>query len=245
MNMPAISLAPSVIFHLGPIPVTTTLILQIVVILLIVTTFIVLAKSWRTIPGKFQAVMEMLLTAAYAQVQNVTHNEQRTKMLFPLSFSLFIFILVSNLITLFPGLGAISLQVGDQQISLFRSVLADYSMILVMTVLVVMLCQIGFVMTHGFGKYLKNFFDFSGPIAFFLGLMNIISEFAKVLSLSFRLYGNVFAGEVLMAVITALVPYFVPFPFFVLSTFSSVIQAYVFALLSTIFINSTLEVAEG
>lgn len=236
-----ISLTPGVLFHIGPLAVTTTLILQVLVIALILTVLIYTCRHWQKVPGKFQVVVEWLIMAVYNQVQTITGDEKRTRKLFPLAFCLFTFILVSNLITLVPGLGAISY--GD--INLFRSVLADYSMILVMTLIVIITCQVCFVVVNGFGKYCKKFFNFSSPIAFFLGLMDIIGELAKVLSLSFRLFGNVFAGDVLMAVVTALIPYFIPFPFFALTTFSSVIQAYVFALLATIFINSSLDVVES
>jgi len=240
-----ISLTPGVLFEINffglfRLPVTTTLILQYVVMLLIVLVMIGARRKWQKIPGKFQVLIEWLVMAVYNQVLGITGDEKRARKLFPLAFCLFSFILVSNLITLLPGLGAISY--GD--INLFRSVLADYSMILVMTLIVIIACQVCFIVVNGFGKYFKKFFNFSSPIALFLGLMDIIGEVAKILSLSFRLFGNVFAGDVLMAVVTALIPYFIPFPFFVLTTFSSVIQAYVFALLSTIFLNSSLDVIE-
>ena len=66
--------------------------------------------------------------------------------------------------------------------------------------------------------------------------MEIISEVAKILSLSFRLFGNIFAGEVLAAVMLFLMPYFLPLPFMFLGLLSAVIQAFVFSLLTTIFI---------
>jgi len=235
-----ISLVPGTLFHIGPLAVTTTLILQYLVMILIVTVMISTYKHWKKVPGKFQVLIEWLVMAVYNQVLSLTGNEKRARQIFPLAFCLFTYILVCNLITLIPGLGAISYG----NISLFRSVLADYSMILVMTLIVVIGCQICFIWVNGLGAYLKKFLNFSSPIAFFLGLMDVVGELAKILSLSFRLFGNVFAGEVLMAVVTALIPYVIPFPFFVLTTFSSVIQAYVFALLATIFINSSLEAIE-
>lgn len=236
-----VSLTPGVLFYIGPLAVTTTLILQFVVSAIIIAVLVSTRRHWSPLPSKFQLLVEMLVMAVWNQVQGITGDEKRSRQLFPLAFCLFTFIAVSNLITLFPGLGAISYG----NISLFRSVLADYSMILVMTLIVIITCQICFIAVNGFGKYFHKFFNFSSPIAFFLGIMDIIGELAKILSLSFRLFGNVFAGEVLMAVMTALVPYFVPFPFFVLTLFSSVIQAYVFALLATIFINGSLDVIES
>ena len=89
--------------------------------------------------------------------------------------------------------------------------------------------------TLGFG-YLKKFFNFSNPINFFVGILELISEFAKVISFAFRLFGNIFAGEVLLAVILMLVPYFVPIPFYGLEIFVAVVQAFVFAMLTLVFI---------
>lgn len=84
-------------------------------------------------------------------------------------------------------------------------------------------------------SYFKKFFDFSSPIMFFVGLLEFIGEFSKVMSYAFRLFGNIFAGEVLLTVISALVPLVVPMAFYGLEVFVGAIQAFVFSLLSIIF----------
>lgn len=86
-------------------------------------------------------------------------------------------------------------------------------------------------------SYFKKFINFSNPILFFVGLLEIISEFAKIISFAFRLFGNIFAGEVLLAVISFLVPVIAPMPFYGLEVFVGFIQALVFALLSLVFFN--------
>lgn len=83
--------------------------------------------------------------------------------------------------------------------------------------------------------YFKKFFNFSNPMNFFVGILELVSEFSKVLSYAFRLFGNIFAGEVLLAVMGALVPLVIPMVFYGLEIFVGVIQAYVFSLLSIIF----------
>ena len=108
-------------------------------------------------------------------------------------------------------------------------------MTLAMALVSVIITQIVGFKTLGVG-YLKKFFNFSNPINFFVGILELISEFAKIISFSFRLFGNVFAGEVLLAVILMLVPYFVPLPFYGLEMFVAVIQAFVFAMLTLVFI---------
>jgi F-type H+-transporting ATPase subunit a len=86
-------------------------------------------------------------------------------------------------------------------------------------------------------SYFSKFINFSGPIMFFVGILEIISEIAKVVSFSFRLFGNIFAGEVLLVVIAFLVPLVVPMPFYGLELFVGFIQALVFSMLSLVFFN--------
>ncbi len=105
------------------------------------------------------------------------------------------------------------------------------------------LALISFVCIQAFGfkfqsfSYLKKFFNFSSPIFTFVGLLEIVGEFAKIISFAFRLFGNVFAGEVLLVVISSLIAVIVPVPFYGLEVFVGFIQALVFSMLTLIFIN--------
>ena len=85
--------------------------------------------------------------------------------------------------------------------------------------------------------YFKKFINFSSPIMFFVGILEIISEFAKIISFAFRLFGNIFAGEVLLVVLTALTKVVGPIPFYGLEVFVGFIQALVFAMLSLVLFN--------
>lgn len=243
--MEAVALAPAVVFTIGSLKITTTFILQFFISLFLMTIFLWVAKNWQKRPRKLQLFVEAIIEFMFQQIDKVTINRQKTLKIFPLIFTLFIFVLTSNLFTNIPGMGAWTILALDgAKTSLFRSVLADYSAVLVLTLITVTTAQVVFIFTQGLGKYLKQFLDFSNPINFFLGLMNLIGEMAKILSLSFRLFGNVFAGEVLMSIITALVPLVLPLPFLVLGLFSAVIQAYVFAILSTVFVSSNIAIKE-
>jgi F-type H+-transporting ATPase subunit a len=238
--MPSIELAPSVIFSIGHFNVTTTYLLQIFVSLLVIVVFVVVAKRWKQIPSKFQLVIELALRAVYDQINGVTHNEAKTKIIFPLIFTLFVFIFISNVFALTPGLSAVSIhnQVGKS--IHFSSGLADYGMVLMMAAGVVFLSQVLFIIYHGMKKFWQKWFNLKGPLEFFLGLMEIVSEMAKIISLSFRLFGNVFADEVLLLVVSSLVPLVVPIPFMALGIFFAFIQAYVFSLLSTIYLSTAM-----
>lgn len=118
---------------------------------------------------------------------------------------------------------------------LFRPGSADLNTTTALALISVFITQIVGFKTLGIG-YLKKFFNFKNPIAFFVGILELISEFAKIISFSFRLFGNIFAGEVLLAVMLMLAPYFVPIPFYGLEIFVAVIQAFVFAMLTLVFI---------
>ena len=102
--------------------------------------------------------------------------------------------------------------------------------------------QVFGVIAIGAVKYGKKFITFKGPIEFYVGLLEIIAEVAKILSFSFRLFGNIFAGAVLLTVMMFLVPYFVPLPFIFLEIFVGFVQALVFSMLTTVFL--TLATAE-
>ncbi|HEX6291814.1 MAG TPA: F0F1 ATP synthase subunit A [Herpetosiphonaceae bacterium] len=86
--------------------------------------------------------------------------------------------------------------------------------------------------------YLGKFFNFKeGPLNFVVGLFELISEFVRILSFSFRLFGNIFAGEVVLAVMAFLVPWLLPLPFYGLEVFVAFMQAFIFAALTMAFIN--------
>ena len=85
--------------------------------------------------------------------------------------------------------------------------------------------------------YIKKFLNLSSPINFFVGILELISEVAKIVSFAFRLCGNIFAGEVLLAVIAFLIPFLAPLPFYGLELFVGFIQALVFSMLTIVFLN--------
>jgi F-type H+-transporting ATPase subunit a len=122
--------------------------------------------------------------------------------------------------------------------------MSDYGLVLIMTLISIIVAQIVAIITAGPWKYLGRFINFKSPLAFFLGLMELVGEIAKIFSLSFRLFGNIFAGEVLGAVMLLLAPFFMPLPFLFLGLLSAVIQAFVFSVLTLVFISMASEVPE-
>lgn len=150
-----------------------------------------------------------------------------------------------------PGIGSIGVFAdvhGHKEfIPLFRPASADLNTTFALAIVAVIGVHIYAIKKIGFFKQVSKFIDIKhGPIHFFVGILEIIGEFAKVLSFSFRLFGNVFAGEVLLIIMLSLLPLSVSFgvlPFFFLEYFVGFIQALVFAMLTLVFLKvATTEV---
>jgi len=152
----------------------------------------------------------------------------------------FIFIVTANLLALIPGfLGSLFVRVPRGRVPLLRSPNSDLTTTLALALFSVFAIQFFSLRALGLKGYLGRFFNFTNPIRFVLGFFEMISEGVKVLSFSFRLFGNIFAGEVLLLVIAFLIPYFIPLPFMLLEVFVGVIQAFVFAVLTLTFIKTS------
>lgn len=121
-------------------------------------------------------------------------------------------------------------------VPLFRGPTADLNVTIALALISVFMIQYYGIKQLGL-SYLKKFFNFSNPINAFIGILELVSDFSKIISFAFRLYGNIFAGEVLLTVIATLVPFIAPLPFIGLEIFVGFIQALVFMMLSLVFIN--------
>lgn len=127
---------------------------------------------------------------------------------------------------------------------LFRAATADLNTTIALALIAVLSLQFYGVKYLGLGAHLKKYFNFSNPIMTFVGLLELIGEFSRVISFAFRLFGNIFAGEVLLAVIAFLVPVIVPIPFLGMELFVGFIQALVFTMLTSVFLNLAISHAE-
>lgn len=132
----------------------------------------------------------------------------------------------------------------EKLVPIFRGATADLNTTLAIALIAMSSIQYFGLKTLGI-SYLKKFFNFSSPIYFYVGILELISEFSKIISFSFRLFGNIFAGEVLLTVIAFLIPLIAPLPFLGLELFVGFIQALVFAMLTAVFLKmATLSHAE-
>ncbi len=123
---------------------------------------------------------------------------------------------------------------------MFRANNADLNTTFALAIITVSLIQYYGVKFNGVGGYLKKFFNFTSPVMFFVGILELISEFSRILSFAFRLFGNVLAGEVLITIVAFLLPSAFSFflvPFYVLEMMASTIQALVFTMISAVLLN--------
>ncbi|PID52787.1 MAG: ATP synthase F0 subunit A [Candidatus Moraniibacteriota bacterium] len=244
-----ISLVPEVITVIGGFPITNTFLMTIVVSIMIIVGSIIFSKRNNMVPRGFQNLVESVLEALFGLVDSVTGNREQSRKFFPIVATIFIFVIFSNWIGLLPGMGTVGVnQIHHGEnilVSFIRSPSADLNVTLMLALVSVIAAQIMGIRAIGFKHYVGKFFvsPLKKPygIGTFVGILELISEFAKIISFSFRLFGNVFAGEVLLLVILSLAAVFVPLPFLILEVFIGMIQALVFAMLTLVFFKMATE----
>lgn len=302
-----ISLAAEPIAHIGSFPITNSLLMTWIAMAVLIVIAAIIKFSLSSKPKGLQNAFEYIVEYFVSLIQSVTQNRKQSYRFFPLVFTFFIFILVSNYLGLLPGVGSIGKKHEPQQTTneessglqvlqgtdsfeqvggmltdaeerpvaiegaeadeehavegatqeetltpIFRPPNADLNSTIAWALISVVMSQVFGIMALGFFGYGSKFFpikglfrkskksgiptpSFQGIIHLFIGILEIISEIAKIVSFSFRLFGNVFAGEVLLVVISFLVAYVAPLPFYALELFVGLIQALVFAMLSLVF----------
>ena len=247
-----ISIAAESLFHIGSFPVTNTLVVTLGISLIIIIASLILKSRIRLVPRGFQNVVESVMEALLNLADSVTQDRRQSKKFFPIVATIFIFVILVNWVEVVPGLGTIGInrvEEGKQILVPFiRSGSADLNFTLAIALISVISAQVLGIAAIGIGKYAGKFFvsPFRSPyfVGTFVGLLELISEVAKLISFSFRLFGNIFAGEVLLMVMLFLVPYFIPLPFLFLELFVGFVQALVFAMLTLVFFKMAATSAE-
>ena len=125
-------------------------------------------------------------------------------------------------------------QLGDL-VPYFRSMNTDINSPLSIAIMAMIFVEFWGITALGVFKYASKFFNVSSPINFFVGILEFVAELARLISFTFRLFGNMLAGEILLLVMTFLAPFLVALPFYGLETFVGIIQAFVFAMLTLVF----------
>ncbi len=248
-----VTLGAEPIIHVGNFPITNSLLNTWLVVLIVIVFTAVLRTRLRLVPRGLQNIFEIVVEGALKMCDNVTNDRKKSEKVFPIVFTFFIFILLNNWLGLLPGIGSIGFVEHNTFVPFFRGGTADLNTTLALALISVIGANIFGMMTVGILKHankfvnLKTFWeipkhirkDFSvivvNPIKFFVGLIEIIGEIAKVASLSFRLFGNIFAGEVLLSTLAVISAYGLPIPFMFLELIVGVVQALIFAMLSLVY----------
>ena len=243
-------LAAEPMFFIGNFAVTNTMINAWVAVVFFIVVALMISRKRADVPRGLQNVVEWLLEAGLNFAESVTGNREQAKRFFPLAMTIFLFVLFSNWLGLLPGTGSIGvfqLNHGEVElIPLLRPASSDLNLTLAMASFSILMTHLFGVFAIGVWRHANKFVNIrgvvhalsKGPMAivvalieFLVGLIELVGEAAKTLSLSLRLFGNVFAGEVLLTVLSGMLAFGLPIPVYFLELLVGVIQAMVFAVL--------------
>ena len=258
-----IQIPPEVIFYIGPLPVTNALLGTWISTIALLLVFYFGTRRRDLIPSGMQNAVEWIIEYLLNLTEGVA-GKVKARKFFPLVATFFIFILFCNLLDIFPGvdtIGTVNLealrlsrlsppttifllgQYSDKLTPWVRPGTSDLNLTLALALVSVIVTQVLGFMALGAKQQLSKYFNFKafrhgfqGPIEFFVGLIELVTELSRILSFSFRLFGNIFAGSAVLAVFAWLLPFVSDAIFIPLEIFVGFVQALIFALLTLVFL---------
>jgi F-type H+-transporting ATPase subunit a len=258
-----IQIQPEVIFNIFGFPITNTLIGTWISIIALLLVFFFGTRRRDLIPAGMQNAVEWIIEYLLNLTESVS-GKVKAKRFFPLVATFFIFILFCNLLDVIPGvdtIGWVNLealraahlsppttffllgQYSDKLTPWIRAGTSDLNLTLALALVSVIVTQVLGFYTLGAKQQLSKYFNFKalrhgfqGPIEFFVGLIELVTEISRILSFSFRLFGNIFAGSAVLAVFAWLLPFVSDAIFIPLELFVGFVQALIFALLTLVFL---------
>jgi F-type H+-transporting ATPase subunit a len=237
------TIQPETVFTLGTVMITNAMLMGVFVTLVYCIISFVISRKISEKPSTVQVVGEMITESFTNLLAQITGSKASGRALLPLIGALFLFLGLSNIIGLIPGLTSITYD----GTAIFRTPTNDFNMTFSIATAIVIFTQFASLKAFGFFGHLGKFFKIKGVIDgfkegigagmlaiidFLIGLLDIISEFAKVISLSLRLFGNMYAGEVLAALLLGTFAVALPAPWMAMNLLVGVLQALVFGALS-------------
>lgn len=243
---PHISVKADTIFSFWGIPVTNSHLLGILGLAVVVWGLVTTRRAVGGV-GKHNFFTRLLWWAfdgLYRTVEQVVPDPAWARKVAPLTITIFFFVVSQYWMGLLPIVGPIT--VGEHSLPLLRGGVADLNMTFALAIITIIAAQLYAFKYLGLRGNLGRYFvsPLKNPIMTFVGLLELIAEFSRLLGLSFRLFGNVLAGEVLLIMIAYLTQYISPValqPFYIFELFIGGIQAYIFFMLSTVFISLGLQ----
>lgn len=241
----SIHLAPDVVGYLFGIPLTNTLITVWFVMALLSLVVLLGYRKISLIPGTFQVLIEYVIGESYEYVKGVLGNDRYARIVFPLVATIFIFILAINWVGLLPGVTSIGFYELYNEKEKFIPFLypgnTDLNITIAFALIAFFAIEIAGIAVLGILKYGGKFVNFKSPLAFLIGIIEFFSELARLVSFSFRLFGNIFAGKTLLVVVMFFIPFVAPVPLLAFEVFVGFIQAFIFAILTLFFIKLAIE----
>lgn len=240
------SVSSETIFNVAGFKINNSTLFIVLIVFLVAAFCFFAVRRFRLIPGKTQAVTEIIYEGIENFLVSLTGNKKEAGLLLPFIGALFIFIAISNLFGMLPGLESFTWE----GIQIFRTPTSDFNTTFSLALSALLIIQLMSILDFGFWGYLGRFFKFKeiyygfkegisagfiSIIEFFIGLLEAISEFTKVISLSLRLFGNVYAGITLTSVIFGIFSYFLPSILMASEMLFAVIQTIVFGSLVTVY----------
>lgn len=230
------SFAAEPVFTIGSLQITNTILNTLFVDAVLISAAIGIKKNIALIPNLFQNAAEMLIHTFYELTQSVAQH--KAGKIFPYFMTFFLFILVANWSALLPGIGTIGFFETEEHkktfIPLLRGATSDINTTFALAIVSVAATHMLSIKTLGIKEYAGRFISLN-PINLFIGILEIISEITKVVSLSFRLFGNIFAGEMVLLTVSTIFAFLFPLPFLMLEIVVGFVQALVFSMLTMAF----------
>lgn len=246
----SIHLAPETLGTVFGIPVTSTLMTVWLTMAILIGLALLMRSRLRPVPGKLQSLLELLVATVYDYMADVLESKALARRFFPLVMTIFIFILLMNWVGLLPGIDSIGIYqetaahgvTEHTLVGFFHPPATDLNITIAFALVAFFAIEFAGVTMIGFFKYAGKFINFRSPLGFVIGIIELLSEVARLISFSFRLFGNIFAGKTLLLVVMFLAtPYVLPVPLIAYELFVSFIQAFIFAILTLFFIKIAIE----
>lgn len=226
-------------------PITNSLIMTWGLMAILIISAYIFRRHISLRPSKLQAGIEWLFEKSFAYTAELFESETLARRFFPLVATIFIFVFIANELEFFPGVGSIGLIHGSVFVPILRTPTTDLNVTLALAIISFLTIEITGMLTLGIFKYGKRFINFSSPLNFVIGIIELVSNIGRLISFSFRLFGNIFAGEVLVLVAGYFLPYILPAPFMGFEMFIGAVQALVFAMLTLFFIKLAIVEPHG
>ncbi len=264
VQSPEPHLPAPVLFHILGLPITNTVLAGWITVIFLVIFSWVITRRMKLVPGRLQTAFEFLLGWMFDLCKSIA-GEENGRRFFPVVCTIFLFVLFNAWLSLIPGFGSIEIAVHGHHYELLRGSNTDVNtplaIALVSFIFVIFFglkdARMGFVKQYlNFGRFFrstgrifKGKFEpieiFSGAIDIFVGGLEVLSLLIRNVSFTFRLFGNMTAGEILLLIAAFLVPWVLALPFYGLELLVGFVQALIFAGLTLVFVTMAVSPHEG